>query len=109
LNKERELLIKLTEEKARIEKEIKSLTYAKSGMSYGKLIRLLLQNYVADNNKGLTSVQKHRIYSDLHHQVSSRIGIKTQVFTKSEYIQAIEIIKNVLNIPVDMYYIQYTI
>jgi hypothetical protein len=66
----------------------------KCGKTYGQMISKLLYEYVDNRINNMSKYTRYKYYSTIHYQVSSRLGVKTKVFTKEEYIQALSFIQN---------------
>ena len=74
-------------------KQIKEITYNRFGIAYGALIREILQGYVQKEYKPRNSIEAHKIYSMLHLEISSKLGVKTKTFTRLEYLKALQIME----------------
>lgn len=78
---------------AKLQQQVNAITKHPCGQSYGQLISELIYKYVDKNYTDKRHYQMtpsvHAKYSKLHRVISSVTGTETQVFTKEEYIIAI--------------------
>ena len=101
-------LNELNKKKKEITKEINTITSHKNGTSYGKMLSKLIYEVIRDNDligaDYFNSVKRYKEYSRIHFMISSIVGVKTQVWTKSEYIEALSIIQREFNYNIKEYY-----
>lgn len=93
---DRELLTKLQLKRNSIEIEIQKLTYNSQGISYSELLRNLIENELIESKFGnyKNKCEKYKTYSKIRGFVSKSVGVKTNTYTKSEYIEALCIIED---------------
>ena len=103
MTEDRRELEKLQEKREQINRIIKEITVHPSGKTYGKMISNLI--YECLNNSSTNKLptyngkwnKKYAVYSKMHAELTKELGIKTQTFTKQEYIKALNIIKKKYN------------
>lgn len=115
---DRKLLNDLVNQRNELDKQIKSITYNSNGVSYGSIIRKLLYDFIYqkykntllksyEEDKIYSSYEAHKIYCKLHLEITNRLGIKTQTFTRQEYLETLNYMK--LNFGMDIlekYYLE---
>lgn len=94
---DRQQLNQLQAEKKQIESKIKEITTHRNGLTYGKMLYQLIQQYIADTTNIKDSISRYSLYSKIRGDISKQLGVKTQTYTKSEYNKALYIIESTLN------------
>lgn len=102
---EREQINKLRAEKEEIEKQLKKLTSFDKKSTYSQKLKDLIYEYIRNKKAYYSRYQEHAMYEKLRGNISKRLGVKTQTYSKHEYIDALKIIQNEWNYKIDEQYL----
>lgn len=80
-----------------IDKKISELVTHPNGKSYNAMLRSLLTDLVRELYKPNNTYDEFHKYSSIRNSISKTMDIKTQIYVKEEYIQALEIIRKKYN------------
>lgn len=94
---DRERINQIQKEIKNLTEELDSYTKHKSGKSYSLMLKDLIYEYINYEHKYFGSVQQYKRYEQLRGSISKGMNIKTAMYTKSEYINALYIIESVWN------------
>lgn len=94
---DRQQLDQLQAKKKQIENKIKEITTHRTGLTYGKMLCQLIQQYITDTTNIKDRISRYSLYSKIRGDISKQLEIKTQTYTRSEYNKALYIIESTLN------------
>lgn len=95
--KDREMLTKLQMERDRIEIEIQKLTYNTNGVSYSEMLRKLVEEFIECSFNYRNKCEKYKLYTKIRGSISKLVGVKTNTYTRSEYLEALIVMRDKYN------------
>lgn len=93
MHSDRVLLTRLQLERKSIDVKIEKLTHHPTGVSYSKMLCSLIEGYIDKNCSFNNKSERYKLYEKIRGSISKEVGVNSNSYTRSEYLDAIEVLK----------------